>query len=290
MKAEVWKKIKEFSGYEVSSFGRVRSYWARHGAVVVLSQSSKLLKQRTSRCGYQFVFLKPDTERVTTKGTHKRLVTIPVHRLVMEAFVGPRPNGYDIAHNDGKSKHNHVENLRYATRKENMSDAERHGTKVMGETVGTHKLTTKKVIAIKREYNSGKTSCEKLARKFGVHHVSIVNIITGKTWKHVPVDGPMLRRRGNAQLTEEKVLEIQRLYKTTLLLSSEIAQAVGASVANVNLIGAGKAWTHIIDNTVTTVYRRRGHRPKPLSEWKPPRRQPNAPHPNHNLGEKTCQS
>lgn len=51
-----------------------------------------------------------------------------VHRLVLEAFVGPCPEGMEGCHNNGNPADNRLENLRWDTRSENVYDAVRHGT------------------------------------------------------------------------------------------------------------------------------------------------------------------
>ena len=47
----------------------------------------------------------------------------PVHSLVCEAFIGPKPDGHEINHKDGIKAHNGVENLEYCTRSENAAHA-----------------------------------------------------------------------------------------------------------------------------------------------------------------------
>lgn len=42
------------------------------------------------------------------------------HELVALAFIGERPDGFDIDHIDGIVDHNHHENLRYVTHSENL--------------------------------------------------------------------------------------------------------------------------------------------------------------------------
>ncbi|QBI97752.1 HNH endonuclease [Mycobacterium phage Zeuska] len=54
--------------------------------------------------------------------------TALVHTLVMEAFVGPRPEGYEIRHLNGNPDDNRLENLQYGTRSENAEDSKAHGT------------------------------------------------------------------------------------------------------------------------------------------------------------------
>ena len=50
------------------------------------------------------------------------------HQLILEAFVGPRPHGYETRHLDGNPLNNQLTNLKYGTQSENQHDSIRHGT------------------------------------------------------------------------------------------------------------------------------------------------------------------
>ena len=50
-----------------------------------------------------------------------------VHRLVLEAFVGPLPDGMVTRHLDGNPLNNHISNLQYGSQSENGLDTVRHG-------------------------------------------------------------------------------------------------------------------------------------------------------------------
>lgn len=54
--------------------------------------------------------------------------TVRIHRLVLEAFVGPCPAGLEGCHGDGDASNNRLENLRWDTPSENNYDSVRHGT------------------------------------------------------------------------------------------------------------------------------------------------------------------
>src|SRR3546814_16009402 len=82
----------------------------------------------------------------------------------MEAFVGPRPDGMEVAHNDGDPLNNRLENLRYATPAENTDDKLKHGTLLRGNAVGTAKLTVGDVRFIRQM--RGKIRGSELARRF----------------------------------------------------------------------------------------------------------------------------
>jgi hypothetical protein len=51
-----------------------------------------------------------------------------VHHLVLLAFRGPCPPGYERCHQDGNPSNNALGNLSYGTRRDNVLDAIRHGT------------------------------------------------------------------------------------------------------------------------------------------------------------------
>lgn len=54
--------------------------------------------------------------------------TVYVHRLVMQTFVGPRPEGLVILHRDDDTTNNSLSNLRYGTQGENVRQAVDAGT------------------------------------------------------------------------------------------------------------------------------------------------------------------
>lgn len=109
-----------------------------------------------------------------------------VHQLVCEAFHGVKPEGHQVAHNDGDKLNNRPENLRWATPRENCHDKYQHGRmhQSSGELDGMHKLKTDQVLEIRRRYAAGEAQ-PVLAKEFGVKQPTISNIITRTTWKHV---------------------------------------------------------------------------------------------------------
>lgn len=103
---EIWKPVPSLRGlYEVSSIGGFR-------------RGGRVLYQGTSNSGYQQVYSSVDGVR----GYHL------VHRLVLEAFVGPCPEGMEACHNNGDRSDNRLENLRWDTHENNTSERAIHGT------------------------------------------------------------------------------------------------------------------------------------------------------------------
>lgn len=95
-----------------------------------------------------------------------------VAHLVLEAFVGPRPDGTECRHLDGDSLNDAKGNLCWGTKVENEADKDRHGTKVRGTRHWKGKLTEAQVAEIRSL--RGKESGQSLADRFGVgvHYIS----------------------------------------------------------------------------------------------------------------------
>jgi hypothetical protein len=116
--AELWVPVvyrgEAIEPYEVSSLGRIRN--AKSGRVLRLCEAVTGQACKSQR--YWKVGLYKSRKRIT----------IRVHALVLEGFVGPRPHGRQAAHWNGDGQDNRLCNLRWATPLQNRVDGERHGT------------------------------------------------------------------------------------------------------------------------------------------------------------------
>ena len=107
-----------------------------------------------------------------------------IHRLVLLVFVGPCPPGMLAAHRNGVRNDNRLENLRWATRRENEADKIDHGTKLIGESVPWAKLSRSDVLDIRRRCLAGECDSE-IAKDFNVTRVALYLIRKRKCWAHV---------------------------------------------------------------------------------------------------------
>jgi len=94
MNCEIWKIIPGYENYQVSNYGRVKS-------------TRKVLKANYRPTGYVHA-------QLTVDGKNK---AIPIHRLVMKAFVGI--SNLDVDHINSIKDDNRLENLRYVTSRQN---------------------------------------------------------------------------------------------------------------------------------------------------------------------------
>lgn len=123
---EVWKPIANFPGYDASSLGRVRSWRYNKGVLLV----PRLLRPVPRDSGHLKVSISPDRT--------VRAKCVYVHTLVMLAFRGPCPPGYQCRHLNGDPADNRLGNLRWGTAKENARDRDLHGRTARGERSGFH--------------------------------------------------------------------------------------------------------------------------------------------------------
>lgn len=113
-----------------------------------------------------------------------RYVNCMVHRLVLEAFVGMCPDRMDAAHGNGNRTDNRLENLRWATRRDNLADRVRHGTDIRGEQQHAHKLTEESASQALLDWANSESQTS-IAKRLGVTVGTINQLVLGKTWKHI---------------------------------------------------------------------------------------------------------
>ncbi len=110
-----------------------------------------------------------------------------VHTLVLEAFIGPRPSKkHEGAHGDGNRLNNTLENLRWATKRQNISDKIKHGRSNAGEKNWRSKLKEKDVLDIRKRRKMG-VYLKTLAAEYGIGLTYVCDVALGHTWKHLPV-------------------------------------------------------------------------------------------------------
>lgn len=161
---EEWREIPGWSGYEVSSLGRVRS-------------KSGIKSTFKDYKGYL---------RVKLWG-HSRAKNLRVSGLVALAFHGPVSAGHVVRHRNGVNDDNRADNLLYGTRSENEQDKVLHGTALLGERHHQAKLTEADVLAIRARYQRGSREhgTKAIARDYGVSAMLIGLVVRRKNWAHV---------------------------------------------------------------------------------------------------------
>lgn len=156
-RAEEWKP-SIVPKYMVSNFGRVLN-----------GHTGRILKSQLSINGYPRICLRlPDRSKKY----------IYVHRLVADAFIGAIPPEHQVNHKDCNKTNNHISNLEYVTRMENLKHGWANGRKCTGEKHGSAKLTELQVTVIR----ASESSQVDIAKAFGVHRDTIWRIKHNKRW------------------------------------------------------------------------------------------------------------
>ena len=165
---EEWRPVANFPWYLVSSEGRVKG-------------PRRVLKPAVTDDNYHKVKL----YREDGLPCHRF-----VHHLVLEAFIGPRPDGLQCRHLNGDSATNRLANLTWGSPEENSADRTRHGTDNRGERCGRAILTWAIVGMIRSEYVFGSRThgSRALAEKFGCDRARIHRIVNNQIW--IPEEPP----------------------------------------------------------------------------------------------------
>lgn len=171
IKKEVWKKIKNIEGYEISNFGKLKSF---------KKKVPFIMKLKIDKNGYISVLLTLD------KNITKRL---RVHRLVAENFLKEVKNKNEVNHIDGNKKNNYYKNLHWVNRSENNKHAYVSGLKnpapSYGEKHGLSTLKNYQIPKIKEMYANTNKSYREIGLVFKVSGSVIAKIIKGINYKNI---------------------------------------------------------------------------------------------------------
>ena len=163
---ETWKIHPVHTDYEVSDQGRVRRATPSMGTRV-----GKILRPALQLQGYRIVGIGDRTPKVSV--------------LVLEAFVGVRPEGHEARHLNGIKDDDRLANLAWGTHSENYQDRVRHGGGNHGSRHGLAKLEEFDIRSIRARYVPKIVTQKMLAAEFGVTRECVKLIVGGKRWKHV---------------------------------------------------------------------------------------------------------
>lgn len=161
---EQWKEIKDYSNYEVSNLGRVRN------------AITKRIRKPNSSYGLYYV--------VNLRNEYG-FKLLKIHRLVAQAFIPNYDNKREVNHIDGDKHNNCVNNLEWATRKENAIHSIKNGLQTREQIIKavscSNTKTKKKLLQLK----NGKIickfeSCREASRKLNLSCSAISSCANGK--------------------------------------------------------------------------------------------------------------
>lgn len=198
---EEWRPVPDEDGYEVSSFGRVRSldrtaYRFRFGKMTSMIRKGMILGLALDKDGYPTFCGRKIGHSKDIDGTSKNKTRYKVSRVVCLVFNGPPPSIMHVhaAHLDGNPLNNLASNLIWATVPQNASHRVLHGTDRRGSKSRNAKISSDDlIVGIFSAYANGESS-RSIARRFEVGYGQILTIIWREQWKHVPIDPQLVKR------------------------------------------------------------------------------------------------
>ncbi len=167
-----YRPLPGFPGYRVGNDGSIWSCRSKNGKTT--SAPWHPLRAHKPSNGYLSLTLCRD---------HKKYQRY-VHRLILIAFDGPAPDGYQARHLDGCRDNNRKANLRWGTVAENLMDKRRHGKLLQGDQATNVKLSTDQVRAIRQKASCGMYH-RAIAKEYRVTRQAIGAIVTRRNWRHI---------------------------------------------------------------------------------------------------------
>lgn len=155
---EEWRKVPSDDGLEASNLGRIR-----RNSILLTAKEQIKINNTTARIG----------------------------RAVLEAFVGPCPDGMECCHRDDDPTNNILSNLRWDTQSGNAADRwNNNGRKEWSGAVehGNSKMTRSKVVLVRllHKFNPDVWTIGTLSNVMVVGYYAIHKILKRKNWKKLP--------------------------------------------------------------------------------------------------------
>jgi hypothetical protein len=173
---EKWKEITFDEGISDAAKFKI----SNHGRILNCKSEEEFLVTKSYINGYQNLPLK---QRKNNKSTSRY-----VHKLVAEHFLERVENQTFVIHLDYDKTNNHVNNLKWATKKEKEDHQFSNPTFInKPKRITYSKLTEAKVKLIKRKINdpNRRTRMKMIAKQFGISEMQLYRIKSGENWGSV---------------------------------------------------------------------------------------------------------
>lgn len=200
---EQFKKMKGYSRYRIYSNGRIYSEFINR--YITPTEDSSHYLQNT--------LVDDDGNRRTMK----------THRLVAIAFLPNPENLPDVNHKDFNRKNNSVNNLEWCTPEYNSQYTAKFNIDTNKKVYMTlSPLTEEMVLLIPTLLKYG-FSIKLISKLYKVGHITIRNIVSGKTWKWLKLEfNRAFFERSTIQIPIELYNELQKVGVDNTVLNSRV--------------------------------------------------------------------
>ena len=200
---EEWRSIEGFDKYQISNYGRVKSFWGKTPVI----RTPQLLVD------YLHVVLYFDGKRKSWL----------VHVLVARAFIPNPENKPEVNHRVGCKFNCHASNLEWATHAENIQHAVKNSLIKSGVDDSKAKIKNEADIIYIRE-NPDNLKLEQLAAMFGVKQQRISDIQLGKTYEN---ECGTIRKPQKQRIPDEIRAKIRADWATGQYTKADLARKFG---------------------------------------------------------------
>lgn len=172
------------------------------------------------------------------------------HRIAFMVSNGYQiPDGLLACHSCDNPRCVNPNHIFIGTNRENILDSSRKGRLAKGERAYHSKLTEQDVRNIHTLYSVDKKSSKQISKIYNVSMQSIMDILKGKSWKHLNLTEVAVRgKKGGinhfAKLKEEDILHIRKLWAGGLSFQG-IASRFGVQPRSIKMIISRETWNHI---------------------------------------------
>lgn len=196
-----YRRLRDYPGYRIYPNGKIYS-----------DLSNKFIRWHHDTSGYRSVKL--------YNGSKATSWEVKVHVLVALLYI-PNPYNYpEINHKDGKKDNNKVDNLEWCSRSYNV----RYDLTRRQESGQKHSPLTEehvRLVPILLKYG---LSIKLISKLYKVGHITIRNIIKGKTWRNLKLifEDPIPFNRGIIEIPNYLYNQLKSLNVDNTVLSSRI--------------------------------------------------------------------
>lgn len=195
------KKIPFSEGYYLDKSGNIYSFWKHNGN--------------------QKQFVSKTVQHITkgalqSSGYHAQVIngkTYGVHALMLETFVGPRPEGYVACHRNDVKYDNRLVNLYWGTKSQNALDAKRNfGYYGTGKRISDEKR--KEIHSLKN-----KMTAQEIAKQFNISDKAVYKIFqefSDGTRKRIPKEVKKEIRSLKNQMTIKEIAKQYNIAERTV--------------------------------------------------------------------------
>ena len=157
------------------------------------------------------------------------------HRVAWEIVAGPIPAGMQVCHRCDNPACVNFAHLFLDTPADNTADMVAKGRALVGEDHPQAINDEAAVLKMRELWSTGQRSPAELAREFGVTQSTVLDIVYGRSWRHLPLgyDPAQVKpktRHASQKLTDDEVLEIRARYaagEKQVALGKEFGVAAG---------------------------------------------------------------